>query len=69
MRKTYKGDIMSIFKDTVKALVTISEATIARNNKIDSMSLEIALRGDDIDIMEAKKIAAILVDCAEVNWK
>lgn len=64
-----KGPNMGALKDIAKAVGNVMDKTYERNQKIDEMTRQIVKRGYGLDPIEAKKVAAILVDQAEVTWK
>jgi hypothetical protein len=60
---------MGRFKETAKTIGKVADALIQRNQKIDEMSRELTRRGYGLDPVEARKVAKVLVDRAEVTWK
>lgn len=57
------------FREAMKTLGEVADAYAKRSQKVEEMTRQIMRRGYGIDPIEAKKIAAILVDHAEVTWK
>lgn len=60
---------MGKFKNAMKTLGEVADAYGERNKQIEDMTRELVRRGYDVDPIEAKKIARVLVDSAEVTWK
>lgn len=60
---------MGAFKDIAKTVGDVMDKQYERNKKIDEMTRQIVKRGYDLDPIEARKIAKILVTHAEVTWK
>lgn len=60
---------MDRIKNGLKTLGKMADAYAERNQKIDNMSRELMRRAHGVDPVEARKIAAVLVDRAEVTWK
>lgn len=60
---------MGKFKTAMNFLGEMAEASYERNQKIDEMTRELMRRGYDLDAIEVRKIARVLVNHAEVTWK
>lgn len=60
---------MGAFKDIAKSIGNVMDQTYERNQKIDEMTRQIVKRGYELDPIEARKVAKILVIHAEVTWK
>lgn len=60
---------MSKFKNAMKTLGQVASAYADRNAQIEEMTRELSRRSYDVDPVELRKIAAVLVDRAEVTWK
>lgn len=60
---------MGKIKNAVNILAKAADSYVERNQKIDAMQRELMRRAYDVDAVEARKIAAVLVDRAEVTWK
>lgn len=59
------GKIKSALSTAGKVLDTMAD----RKEKVDQMTHDILRRTNDVDPAEARKIATMLVDRAEVTWK
>jgi hypothetical protein len=57
------------FKNAMRIAGKTMDAMYDRNRKIDEMNRELMRRAYGVDPVEARKIAAVLVDRAEVTWK
>jgi hypothetical protein len=60
---------MKRISNALKTLGEVGHALNVRSQKVDRMTTELIRRGYGIDLTQARKIAAILVDQAEVTWK
>lgn len=60
---------MGRIKEVARTLGKVADAYMERQDRIDAMHREIMKRSSGVDPIEARKIAATLVDRAEVTWK
>lgn len=57
------------FKSALSFIGEMAEATYDHNQKIDEMTRELMRHGYNLDVVEVRKIARVLVNHADVTWK
>jgi len=60
---------MGKLMNALEAVGKVASALGERNMEIDEMTRELMKRSYGVDPIEARKIATVLVDRAEVTWK
>ena len=60
---------MGFFKNALNTSLEVAGAVAERQNKVNEMTNILMQKTNGVDVDQAKKIAAVLVDQAEVTWK